>query len=92
MVDKCECKCCKLQALSFGMALGILWAAALFIMALVSSTKGAYGMGFVQSIGSVYLGYTSTFAGALIGAVWGFVDAFIGGAIFAWLYNLFCKK
>jgi hypothetical protein len=30
--------------------------------------------------------------GSLVGMVWGLVDAGIGGAIFAWLYNLMSKK
>ncbi|MHC4907534.1 MAG: hypothetical protein ACYTBW_04670 [Planctomycetota bacterium] len=32
------------------------------------------------------------FVGSLVGMVWGLVDAGIGGAIFAWLYNLMSKK
>jgi hypothetical protein len=28
-------------------------------------------------------------AGSLIGGVWAFFDALIGGAIFAWLYDFF---
>jgi hypothetical protein len=30
--------------------------------------------------------------GSLIGMVWGLIDAGIGGAIFAWLYNLLSEK
>jgi hypothetical protein len=40
----------------------------------------------------IYHGYTMTPVGSLIGAIWGFVDAGIGGAIFAWLYNLIAGK
>ena len=36
----------------------------------------------------VYIGYSFTPMGSVIGAVWGFVDWGIAGAIFAWLYNL----
>jgi hypothetical protein len=39
-------------------------------------------------IGKIYIGYNISAAGSLIGLIWGFVDALIGGAIFAWLYNL----
>ena len=39
-------------------------------------------------IGLVYRGYNISPLGSLIGLVWGFVDGLIGGAIFAWLYNL----
>ena len=35
----------------------------------------------------MYIGYSFTPLGSIIGAVWGFVDFAIAGAIFAWLYN-----
>ena len=35
----------------------------------------------------IYIGYSFTPMGSVIGAVWGFVDWGIAGAIFAWLYN-----
>ena len=43
-------------------------------------------------IGLVYRGYHFTAAGSFFGLVWGFVDGLIGGAIFAWLYNLLAGK
>jgi len=38
-------------------------------------------------IEKIYIGYSFTPKGSLIGAMWGFVDFGIAGAIFAWLYN-----
>jgi hypothetical protein len=38
-------------------------------------------------IGMIYRGYSISPAGSLVGLVWGLVDGFIGGLIFAWLYN-----
>ncbi|MFG0258417.1 MAG: hypothetical protein ACF8GE_10990 [Phycisphaerales bacterium JB043] len=38
-------------------------------------------------LGRVYLGYTISPAGSVIGLVWGLVDGAIGGWFFAWLYN-----
>jgi len=35
----------------------------------------------------IYIGYSFTPLGSVIGAAWGFVDWGIAGAIFAWLYN-----
>jgi hypothetical protein len=56
----------------------------------------SYGVTFVTSMRTIYLGYEPSIAGSLIGGVMGFVDAFIGGLILAWLYNCFacvgCKK
>ena len=39
-------------------------------------------------IGMVYRGYTITPLGSLVGLGWAFLDGLLGGAIFAWLYNL----
>ena len=40
----------------------------------------------------IYIGYSFTPLGSVIGAVWGFVDWGIAGVIFAWLYNLINKN
>jgi hypothetical protein len=45
----------------------------------------------VELVGSVYLGYAPTPAGAVIGAVWGGIDGAVGGAVIAWLYNRFVR-
>jgi len=47
---------------------------------------GASGI-TISKLGKFYLGYSLSWGGGLIGLIWGFVDGFIGGAIFAWLYN-----
>ena len=40
----------------------------------------------------IYIGYSYTPIGSVIGAAYGFVDWGIAGAIFAWLYNWINKK
>ena len=40
----------------------------------------------------IYLGYSFTPVGSVIGAFWGFIDFGIAGAIFAWLYNFINMK
>ena len=40
----------------------------------------------------IYIGYSYTPIGSVIGAAYGFVDWGIAGAIFAWLYNRINKK
>jgi len=40
----------------------------------------------------IYLGYSFTPVGSVIGALWGFIDFGIAGAIFAWLYNFINMK
>ena len=43
-------------------------------------------------IGRLYRGYNISPVGSVIGMVWAFFDGLIGGAIFAWLYNLIAGK
>lgn len=82
----------KLCVLSFGVALGIVWA----ISMLIAGWTSVYGWGslFVNTLSSVYLGYGPSFGGGIVGAIWGFVDGFIGGVLLAFFYNLisFRKK
>ncbi|SVD32273.1 uncharacterized protein METZ01_LOCUS385127, partial [marine metagenome] len=39
------------------------------------------------ALGALYRGYTFTPFGSLVGFAWAIADGYIGGAIFAWLYN-----
>ena len=68
----------KLHAVSFGLALGIIWGLGMLITAIFASFTG-WGSMFITTMGSVYIGYSPTFIGALIGGALGFLDGFIGG-------------
>ena len=78
----------KLNPMAAGLAFGILWAAGVLIIGLIATYNG-YGSEMIDALGTVYLGLDKTLAGVLIGTVWGFVDAFIGGYLMVWLYNKF---
>jgi hypothetical protein len=76
----------KLNVSAFALACGIIWGLGLFaltwwIIAFDGSTHE------ITLIGRIYRGYDISPLGSLVGLVWGFFDALIGGAIFAWLYN-----
>ena len=77
----------KLNIKAFALACGILWGLGLFILTWwLIALDGATGE--ITFIGRLYRGYNISPIGSLFGLVWGFFDALIGGAIFAWLYNL----
>lgn len=76
----------KLDAKALGLAGGILWALALFIWTWVAVSTG-WGLELLGMLSKVYIGFAPTASGSLVGAVWAFVDAFIGLWIFAKLYN-----
>lgn len=84
-------KHCKLHVLGFAVALGLVWGLGLFCSGILAGLDG-YGLDFVKAMSSVYYGYTTGFAGALIGFVWGFCDLFIFGLVVAFIYNLFIRN
>ena len=69
-----------------GLTLGIFGAVSMFFLAwwliLTGNAEGPTTL-----FERIYYGYSFTPMGSIIGAVWGFVDWGIAGAIFAWLYN-----
>lgn len=87
-MEKCYAK---IHPARFGAACGIVWSASLFIMAMIASWS-AYGRPFVQAVGSLYFSYGPGWIGGLIGAFWGFLDAFIGGFVIIYLYNCLLGK
>ena len=72
---------------SVALTTGILGASAMFLLAwwliIIGNAEGP-----ITLFERMYIGYSFTPLGSVIGAVWGFVDWGIAGAIFAWLYNL----
>jgi hypothetical protein len=78
----------KLDVKALGLALGITWGACTFLVGLTAMFWG-WGIGFVDAIGTLYIGYDISILGSIIGGLWGFVDAGIGGVVIAWLYNRF---
>ena len=81
----------KLNVKAFALSCGLVWGLGLFlltwwIMAFEGSTKE------ITFIGQVYRGFNISPLGSVIGLIWALVDGTIGGAIFAWLYNLIVAR
>ena len=76
---------------SVGLTTGIFGAASMFFLAwwliLTGNAEGP-----ITLFERIYIGYSFTPMGSVIGAVWGFVDFGIAGALFAWLYNCINKR
>lgn len=72
---------------ALGLTLGVLWGGGLLVATLWVMIGG--GGGHLVMLKRFYLGYDLTPLGAAIGAIWAFVDGFIGGWLLAWLYNRF---
>ena len=81
----------KLNVKAFALTCGIIWATGvLFLTWWLILLEGSEPSGCF--LNRIYKGYTMTPVGSLIGMVWGFFDAGIGGAVFAWMYNLLVGK
>jgi hypothetical protein len=80
----------KLDVKAFGLSMGIIWGAAMFLLGL-SVMLFNWGSAWVTLMSSLYIGYRPTPLGSIIGGIWGFMDAGIGGVVAAWLYNKFQK-
>jgi len=76
---------------SFGLTAAIFGASAMFFLAWWLILSGN-AEGPKTLLERVYIGYSFTPIGSLIGAAWGFVDFGIAGLIFAWLYNFIKNK
>ena len=69
-----------------GLALG--YTAVIYILILTICTAiSNRGIAIVNLLSSLYVGYRISFWGAIVGMAWAFVDWFIGGFIFALIYN-----
>jgi len=76
---------------SVGLTAGIFGAASMFFLAWwLIFTGNAEGP--ITLFERIYIGYSFTPMGSVIGAAWGFVDFGIAGAVFAWLYNCINKR
>jgi hypothetical protein len=81
----------KLNVCAFGVACALWWGIGLFVLTWwVIATGGAEGG--PSLLERVYIGYTITPLGSVIGLAWGLADGLVGGVIFAWLYNLLGAK
>ena len=70
----------------FALTAGIFGAGTMFLLPWWLMLTGN-AEGPTTLLERVYIGYSFTPLGSIIGAAWGFVDWGIAGAIFAWIYN-----
>lgn len=74
-----------------GLALGVFWGGTLFLWTLISVMTG-YSREFLMLLSSVYPGYEITLTGSVIGLVYGSLDGFVTGYVFAWIYVILAQR
>jgi hypothetical protein len=81
-MDKCH-------PLALGTAIGVLWAIYIFFAGIAAMF--GWGVALVETLASFYIGYGASIAGAIVGAIWAFVDGFVAGVVIAWIYNMVAR-
>jgi hypothetical protein len=81
----------KFNEKALAISLGVLWSLAILSLSIIAILSETYLHNVVGFFSSIYLGYSLSFTGILIGMVWAFIDAAIGGWFLAWLYNKLAK-
>ncbi|OGT29345.1 MAG: hypothetical protein A2W28_00570 [Gammaproteobacteria bacterium RBG_16_51_14] len=81
----------KFSVKGFAITSAILWSGSIFLVGMAGIIWPSYGVDFLKVVSSIYPGYKvgGDVASVFIGTLYGAVDAGIGGAVFAWIYN-FC--
>ena len=75
----------KLRVTAFGMAVGVFLAVGFFVATAFSVLFGTGG--HIGYLAWILPWFDRNWLGAFIGLVGGFVEGFIVGSAFAWLYN-----
>jgi hypothetical protein len=81
----------RLNVKAFALTCGLLWGLGVFLLTWwIIALDGASGE--VPFLGRIYRGYALSPVGSVVGGIWAFVDGLAGGAVFAWLYNVFTGR
>ena len=84
----------RLDVVALGATTGLVWGAAILIVASANLLWPPYGRALLDLAASIYPGYhPGSGAGSVVtGTLYGLVDGAAGGAVFAWLYNLLARR
>lgn len=84
----------RLHVTAFSLTAGLIWGAAMLLVTLANLIWPNYGHAFLELAASIYPGYHpgSGIVSVISGTLYGLVDGAIGGALFAWVYNLLAHR
>jgi hypothetical protein len=84
----------RLDVTALALTAGLLWGAAMLVVASANLVWPGYGRAFLEFVASVYPGYRpgAGLRSVVIGTLYAAVDGAAGGAVFAWIYNLFARR
>ncbi len=81
----------KLNVRAFAVAFAICWGVGIFLLTWWLIAWGG-ATGRPTELARIYIGYSVSPLGSIIGFAWATIDALIAGAVFAWLYNTIAER
>lgn len=83
---------CNIRALAG--ALGLFFGGSFLLVGIANLIFPSYATAYLELAASVYPGYggPAGFGSVIVVTLYGALDGFVGGAIFAWLYNFALGK
>ena len=84
----------RLNVIAFSVTFGLIWGGAILVVATANLIWPDYGRAFLELAAAIYPGYQPgpSIGSIVTGTLYGLVDGAIGGAVFAWLYNLLLRR
>ena len=72
----------------------LIWGGAILVVATANLIWPSYGRALLELAASIYPGYQAgpSIGSVVVGTLYGLADGAIGGAVFAWLYNLLLRR
>ena len=77
---------------AFAITCGLVWGFGVFCLSWWIMLFDGSGHVDAGVLGHIYRGFTITPMGSVIGLIWALADGFLGGLVFAWLYNLLAQR
>jgi len=81
-----------LKPKAFGLACGLFWAIAVFFLAIFNQTWPKIAALLFEAYLAPWWQASAGAAAPVVLALLAFIDGFLGGYIFAWLYDWVAKK
>ena len=84
----------RLDVTALALTAGVLWGAAMLVVAGANLVWPSYGRAFLELVASIYPGYRpgAGMGSVIVGTLYALVDGVVGGGVFAWIYNLFARR
>lgn len=79
-----------LRKRAFGLAIGIVMGLTIMLLTWILLLRNSPGE-IMSKLNSVFIGYSYSWGGGIIGFIWGVVIGFILGILIAWFYDIFYK-